>query len=386
KVQWSYLAGDRWCPFSPREVLADTTEGFLSSGIVTLDVPAQIDRSHRAMPDGLYWLRASTDTPSDHFAQLVGVAVNAVSTVRVLDAEEAPTEVLAAGSIDRLAQPIAGVNAVLQPDASTGGRRAEDQHAFETRVAERLRHRARAVQPWDYERLVLEAFPEVFKVKCFSALAEVDAEPVVRPGQVLVVVVPNSAQGQGRDGVERGLQGAALARIREYLQARAPIFANVQVRNPIYERIQVRCTVKLAPGAHTGEEIARINRTISRYISPWERGGYGAVFGWRMRRQDLEAVIRALDAVEFVTDFSMLHITRDATGHYRMDDTARQGDDWIRPRYPWSLALPMAEHYIELVDDYREISPRVTGIGELQVGSTLIVAPDTAVESEESSS
>ena len=47
------------------------------------------------------------------------------------------------------------------------GRPAEDRQSLLTRPSARLRHKQRAASPWDYERLVLEAFPHVFKVKCF---------------------------------------------------------------------------------------------------------------------------------------------------------------------------------------------------------------------------
>ena len=37
------------------------------------------------------------------------------------------------------------------------------------RISERLRHKNRAITSWDYEQIILENFPEVFKVKCLNS-------------------------------------------------------------------------------------------------------------------------------------------------------------------------------------------------------------------------
>ncbi len=61
------------------------------------------------------------------------------------------------------------------------------------RTGERVRHKNRATVHWDYERLVLERFPKVFKVKCFASMAGDTLGP--RPGGVLVVVIPHPERG-----------------------------------------------------------------------------------------------------------------------------------------------------------------------------------------------
>jgi YD repeat-containing protein len=57
---------------------------------------------------------------------------------------------------------------VVLPYDSFGGRVAEDDSTFYTRVSERLRHKDRAITLFDYERLVLEEFPEIYKVRCLN--------------------------------------------------------------------------------------------------------------------------------------------------------------------------------------------------------------------------
>jgi hypothetical protein len=75
---------------------------------------------------------------------------------------------LAAESISKLKTAVAEVSKVQQPFASFDGKHKEIGSEFYTRVSERLRHKGRAITPWDYEHLILERFPSVYKVKCIS--------------------------------------------------------------------------------------------------------------------------------------------------------------------------------------------------------------------------
>jgi hypothetical protein len=71
-----------------------------------------------------------------------------------------------------LARQIGTPNAV--PFPSFGGRETEDSSQFYKRVSERLRHKERAITIFDYERLVLESFPSIYKVKCVNHAGEKD--------------------------------------------------------------------------------------------------------------------------------------------------------------------------------------------------------------------
>src|SRR5207244_8202393 len=95
---------------------------------------------------------------------------------------------VATGTITRLVQRNANIQKVTQPNASFGGRGPEDTTGYFRRSSERLRHRNRAVTPWDLERLVLEAFPDVFKVKC---LPHTNANGSFKAGEAALVIVPN---------------------------------------------------------------------------------------------------------------------------------------------------------------------------------------------------
>lgn len=398
-TRWSYLEGDRWHPIAPERVLSDTTGGFLTSGIVTLDVPGDIALGNTVLPGDLYWLCVATDEGFSGFAGLYGVKAQALRVRRVLDADEgaattdaahdtnpdtSPT-LLPAGTIKAPVQSIPGLASVRQVGPSWGLRRREDRAQARTRIGERLRHKQRASTPWDYERLVLERFAGVYKVKCFTAAELGEHGALCAPGQVRVVVVPAVRRNEPQDSTLGPRMNAIdLQRIAEFLRGLASPFARIEVRNAAYERVQVRCTVKLARGVAVGRTVRQLNQAIVEYLSPWHDIGYQARFDWVVRSEDIETRLREIDGVEFVTRLSLLHIAADEQGVYTLGDTARMATakaidadtvpgTRLRPKWAWSLALPMRQHLIATAEHYGDPRPEPTGISRLAIGSTFIV-------------
>ncbi len=417
QLTWAYLSGNDWLLLPTRQILDDTTNGFLTSGIIRLQLPEDIDRRHTVMQDGLFWLSIATDRDFECFAALYGVHANAMRVTRVIakhdpaenvqtsspSAEVAP--LLPAGTIKEAIASVAGLTSVRQVGISFGRRAAETDMQLYSRIGERLRHKHRAATAWDYERLVLEKFPEVFKAKCFANLVSTsledavdrDAHPApfrVSAGSVLIVVLPMLLNADAGAAIP-SLNAVELKRIQQYLAAFNSSCAEVAVRNVAYERIQVRCTVDLMPGAAVGFSRQEIGRALEEYLSPWRPVGYDARFDWVIRREEVEAHIRALPFVRNVTRLSLLRIAEDDFGAYTLEDTARSrtapsdspvaapvSGDEVRPSWPWSIAVPMGWHIIEIADPAggvaasaaaRSNAPLPTGIGHLRIGSSYIV-------------
>lgn len=378
--EWSYLAENRWTALSKSQVVSDTTSGFLTSGIVTLKLPEGLRRNHTIMPSGLYWLRVSVDEKPEAFCSVYAIHTQAVKVRWQYKPGEASLleHTLPAGTITSAKKSIPGIGTIHQMVDSFGGRPSEKSEHIKKRISERLKHKNRATNPWDYERLILERFPQIYKVKCFdNMVSEIDPAKRNRPGHILIVVI--SRRGEGTTAVvDPVINGAVLKEVQSFVQGLASPFAKIAVRNPAYEQIQVRCTVKFIEDARAGYYADLLNRDISDYLSPWQETGYRAGFGWCIRRYEVEAFIRDLSYVAFVTNFSMLHITAQGQRHYRLFDTA-EGDtadekvDEIRPLFPWSIPTPLKGHFIETMTKVGTIQPEVTGIDELEIGSTFII-------------
>jgi len=183
-----------------------------------------------------------------------------------------------------------------------------------------------------------------------------------------------------------------LRKIQGFVRAVSSPSVTVEVRNPLYEQIQVRCSAKFRNDTNPDYYIRRLDMDVSRFLSPWVATGLSARFGWIVRSEQIEGFIRDLDYVEFVTDFSMLHVAEDDPDTYTLADTVRhvplagsgpgQADlghkfsrsHQVRWRYPWSLAVPMTRHFIQAIRVAAPIKPEPTGVGELEIGRTLIIS------------
>ena len=399
RTSWFYLASNQWKSIAPAAVVSDSTRGFLTSGIVTLDVPQDIDRANTILSSDLFWLCLGADAGFEGFADLYGVQAQAMRATREPSvAENAGCAAPVPGTVAEPLASIPGLIHVLQMGDAFGGRAAEDQDQFKTRAGERLRHKNRASVQWDYERLVLEQFPNVMLVKCFPTLGSHASSrgpqrpmSTPDPGSVTLVVVPVPQPGLLAELRTPKLNAVDLDKIRQYVAERASVFARVFVRNASYERIQVQCTVRLkeAERRRSGYRLRQLNREITERLSPWRQWGARVRFGWSLRKQEVEAWIRELDYVEDVSGLSLLQVSEDDDRYFILGDSERverdvngtrvapdidiQRQGTLQARFPWSIAVPMADHAIELMAGSDSATARPSGIERLRIGATFIV-------------
>ncbi|SEM90402.1 baseplate J/gp47 family protein [Nitrosomonas marina] len=388
QLQWYALSSNQWLPLTVRDVVSDTTFGFMTSGIVTLNVPAEINTNNTVLPAGVCWLRVSADHDMEKFCSLYSIHAQAIQVNRQVDSavfrEMMTFSPLPVDSIQQTKQSIPGLERVWQLQSSVNGRSAESKTDMRTRLSERLRHKNRALLPKDYEQLILANFPQIFKVKCFANLMpEYDSRyrqirPCLKAGHLTIVALPFPVK-QVHYGRQLWLSGHRVNEMKRFIQQYVPPFASIHYVNPVYETIQVRCTVKFRDGHASGLHLAKLNEAISDYISPWhDTVGYTKHFGWCIGKNDMQSYIQQLEYIDRVTNFSMLRITPDGDALFDLFDSAakpapQDTSGGIVPKYPWSIAEPMRQHYIEVDDSFATIEPEVTGIGELEIGSTFIV-------------
>lgn len=292
-LQWQVLSGDRWWPLhsGPFEgsLLADGTRGLVNAGVVELQLPPVEPgtRMPGAAAGGLYWLRLGVARGCAGVCDLVDVHPHAVlaerDDVAAGDAAAAPARPLPPRQITGSVRPLPGLGAVLQPYSAFGGRPAEADAAFHTRVAERLRHRRRALAPWDYERLVLERFPQLHKVKCLAAgggaalvlepgapaAAAAQAAAAVLPGLVELVVVPDISHRFPFNPFAPKASADLIRDVTEFLADKLPAAARLRVRNAQFVALKVRCGVRFQPGSDEGYCRQRLTDELNRFLSPW---------------------------------------------------------------------------------------------------------------------
>jgi hypothetical protein len=320
EVDWSYLSQDRWRAFAPDEIVADSTNGLLCSGIITFKVPEAADKNNTLLPKGMHWLRASVVENSRAVCDLIDVRAQAGRASFVDDRKNASDFLARSLPKDSISKPQvkqAAIKTISQPYASFGGRVRETSNQFYARVSERLRHKARGVTIWDYERLVLERFPRIYKVKCinhstynFKTEDLEIARSEFAPGFVTVIVIPDLNNKNAVNPLEPRASLSVLEEIRSYLSKRIPPFAarNLRVINPLYEPVQVDFRVKLREERDWGHYQTALNKDIIRFLSPWAfEEGQDIVFGGKLHKSVILNFVEERDYVDYVTDFKMYH-------------------------------------------------------------------------------
>ena len=330
-IHWSYLSKNNWIDFANNEI-EDATAGLIKSGIVTFAMPRQATKDNSLFPSGMYWLRAAVHEKSDAVCRLQLVAAQALKAT-FTDRDNAPdfaTTALPAGTISKLDPPDATVKSVNQPFASFDGRAAEQSTAFYSRVAERLRHKDRANSLWDYEHLILEAFLQIYKVKCLNHTQYEPTEDSLgiyrelAPGHVTIVTVPKQTTQQQRNPLKPYTSLGLLSEIEDFLNKRVSCLAQLHVNNPQFEEVWVRFNLRLYEGYDVTFYTKELKKAIVRFLSPWafsegnnlksgDAGGEttkarkegGPSFGGKIYKSVLIDFIEGQPYVDYVADFKL---------------------------------------------------------------------------------
>ncbi|MCB0562589.1 MAG: hypothetical protein KDD09_26740, partial [Phaeodactylibacter sp.] len=190
------------------------------------------------MPPELRWLRVSAHQNAEAFSETRGIFTQAVKvTYKPLENNERDKMVTEAKEIKALAVADSNVKGIEQPYKSFGGRLPEAGNNFSKRASERLRHKGRAVNVFDYERLVLERFPKIYRAKCITHSLGLPAPEYVRdlevaPGFVNIAVIPDLGQVVSSNQLEPRAPISLLTEIEDYLQAKNSPFVRLKAMNP----------------------------------------------------------------------------------------------------------------------------------------------------------
>ncbi|OYY94805.1 MAG: hypothetical protein B7Y41_04340 [Hydrogenophilales bacterium 28-61-23] len=328
-IQWSVLCDNYWRPLGPRELVLDTGNRLLASGIVALTLPRETSTEHSWMPSGRVWLRAAIHAGSAAACQLIEVAANAVEVV-FADQGNDPghlASTLPAGSIVKLKAVPAGIKKVAQPYAGFGGQPQERDETLTRRAAERLRHRDRCISPWDYERMLLEAFPAVHKVKCIPHASDASW---LAPGHVLLIAIADLRNRNAVDPLAPRVDLDSLTRMTDYAQRHCGMQVKIKVKNPRYQRVRLDFKVRFHAGYAFNFHRNELEQALIRALSPWAFDATRQIeFGGRLYRSVLLDLVEELPYVDFVTDFRMGVVDDGGAGFKDVSDLVADAPDII---------------------------------------------------------
>ncbi|MBL7780633.1 MAG: hypothetical protein JNM22_05395 [Saprospiraceae bacterium] len=312
-IQWSVLIdGGAWRPLQKDVDYVDDTQGFVQSGIIRFELPGDISLNNSILPSGQCWLRASVEENSAAFDHLLGIHAQAVKTVfkpsPANDLKRLDT-ILEAGKLKKFVQETAAISKVEQPYPAFGGKSAEAPEAYYRRVSEHLRHKGRAVNLWDYEALVLQEFPQIYKVKCLNhtlGLRGMPADFEFLAGHVTLVVVPDVRQLKKSQRDQPKANQNLLKDIKLFLQERISPFVRLEVLNPRYETIDTNFKVQFSPFKDYAYYKELLTAEIKDFLSPWRTDPPADIqFGGEMFRSSIIRFVEERTYVDYLTDFTM---------------------------------------------------------------------------------
>lgn len=199
---------------------------------------------------------------------------------------------------------------VINYEAAVGGAEQESIEQVKRYAPRQLRHRDRAVTIEDVEDLAFAASSEVARTKAIppqfrpmNLWLDLDQEPGELPihqralaGEMGLIIVPHSS-------APRPVPTPALiARVQQYVQARASATAKLWVSGPQWVEVQIATTI-VPTSIETADLVGEAVRSIlTSYLHPLTGGprGIGWAFGRQPYPSDLYALLESVPGVDHV--------------------------------------------------------------------------------------
>lgn len=315
-VEWFYLVNNVWKQFAKSDVI-DATSHFSSAGIVTFSLPGDIASGNTVLDAALYWIKAVVKTDTDAVNKLISVQAQAIKASLVAEEEKDiyHRQAITANTISKLVVADAPVKKISQPFDSFGGRVRETNEQYYTRVSERLRHKQRAISPWDYEHMVLEEFPSLYKVKCIPHTGMMNtrtpgalkySETV--PGNVTIVSIPDLRNATYKNPLKPYTSIGVLTAISNYVKRYTSPFVKLFVINPKFEEVQFEFNVFITPPHDETFYVKQLSLDIEQFLCPWAyTDGRELEFGGKISKSVVLNFVEERPYVSYVSCFKMHH-------------------------------------------------------------------------------
>lgn len=363
RIKWYYGDGYNWKSMPDSVIENNTTRNMLTDGYIDFCLPEEVDSFHSGQ-DGLLWLRAGITGFYDYIPVLSGIYTHAAELILEIENPENTRwyHFRKSGREIIPVRNIPGITHVDRISTFNGGREKETGLRKQIRVSEFVTHRGRAVIPRDYERITLQRFPFIDKVKCFPAIDTKQG----RSGVVTLAVIPK----KGRMTLPEWRPKASatlLLTIEEYLRRYVSAHVtDVDVINPEYEELMIRCRVSFRKNYSSGACSRRLKKACDNLIAPWlpERGTPS--FDYSIRLQTVYETIRGQEYIRSVEELSVIRLAEKQEDYYTIHEYTGK-DETVHPSRPYAIFVPAREH---LFLTEKETS---FGVNEMAIDETFVV-------------
>ncbi|MDT3740689.1 MAG: baseplate J/gp47 family protein [Candidatus Kapabacteria bacterium] len=346
KVKWEYLSSNVWQEIEPNSI-GDETRSLTKSGIVSITIPEYISETNTILASGLFWIRVSVSN-IQAICKFIGFHTQALKAV-LTDFENSGTVFLEntpKETITKSLNSLIQVKKIAQPYASFDGKAAETDDFLYRRVSERLRHKNRAITTWDYERIVLEEFPEVYRVKSLNHHRFDKKISNVSAGYVTLIPVAKSSATEIINW-KPILSLNKMLTIKEHLLKIASPHARISVKPPKLEKVEILFKVKFhnIPGMDSRLYIEELMNIINIYLSPWAYDSTDVNFAGEIEFSSIIQLIDNQSFVNYITDFKVSQYMLDENN--QIIGSAIQNLKKITPQTDFTLFVPNTTHQIQ---------------------------------------
>ncbi|WP_024769971.1 baseplate J/gp47 family protein [Aquimarina macrocephali] len=304
KVEWAVLCDNQWMDLE-ESLLNNGIDNFLKSGIVKFRIPKQATKTNTRLPKDFIWIRAKMHKDYDAVCKVIDIMAQAV----LAQFENNNNELthlyngLLAESISKLISRVPQIKGASQPYNSFDGKPLESDDEYYRRISERLRHKNRAITLWDYEHLIMQEFPEVFRVKCLNHTSN---DSFLSPGDVTLVAIPDIVDKNVFDIFEPRLSTATLNKIQNFINQLNTMHVEAVVMNPQYEQVLIKLNVKFYQQYDENFYQKQLKEDLVKFLSPWAFDtSQEIIFGIELNRSTLIDYVEKLFYVDYLSELEM---------------------------------------------------------------------------------
>ncbi|MCD8167317.1 MAG: baseplate J/gp47 family protein [Bacteroides sp.] len=352
EIVWYWGDGNEWQEITAETILEDTTRDLRVTGRIKFRVPD--DPGEFAAPDGRLWLRAGICRNEQLIPELSSAHLHAVP-FSVLVEESAAQEGFTAGKL-LPEKRVPGLSECVPVTSLCGGHPREREEELQLRISGYITHRERAVTLRDYERMVLEAFPEVNQVKCIPHFNGEHREQ----GVITLVILDKTAAVPDPTGF------SLLTAVKDHIYSR--ISAGVKdlvVISPLWVEVVVRGGFTFCSSVPRLKAEEKVREIVNRYIAPWLYPGKEPRFGRSLSTERLREILSKEEFITDIRELGFIVVTDRKEGH-TLSLYGGEGTH-LSPALPHILYFPAREHLL-----YTEMNAAFR-IGEMEVDHTFII-------------
>lgn len=364
QIKWYLGNGYLWEQIPDRYIVKDKTRNLLASGIVKINIPENISHSLFNNKQQI-WLRIGIEQHECAITCLKDIYVNVGEAELRMDEHILENEepVHFVGDLE-LERKIPGIEN-FYPVSFYGGRKKEVPEEMLMRFSEFVSHRGKAVTPKDIERITLQEFPDIGKVKCFPDCNCKTEEKAV----ATLVVIPQINHEDKAQQHKPMANSRQILKIEYLLKKRVSAYLKkIDVINPLYEELIVRCKIKFNRKISTAACKAGLQDLFNEMIAPWQKTRELPFFDYYL---DTHKLYEAIGSQNFTDEILHLSIVR-ITQNDEYFQVFQYGKDCpiIKPSKAFAIFIPAKEHII--LDSETDTSIDF-GIDEMIINESFII-------------